>query len=142
MATVLVTGADRGIGAALVRAYHERGDHAIACCLGDGADLLAAGLHVEPHVDVTSLGTLKGLRRRLANTRIDVLVSNAGAYVADGDQEFAVGVIYFWFGFRAGARRIRGASTPGTVASGTSTDPATRRRPATCRRTGSTTAPA
>ncbi|MBI4693240.1 MAG: SDR family oxidoreductase [Gammaproteobacteria bacterium] len=88
MATVLVTGADRGIGAALVRAYQERGDHAIACCLGDGADLVAAGLHVEPHVDVTSLGTLKGLRRRLANMRIDVLVSNAGAYVADGDQEF------------------------------------------------------
>lgn len=83
MATVLVTGADRGIGAALVRAYRARGDRAIAACQHDGAALADAGLEVQPGVDVTDLASLQALGARLAGTRIDILVSNAGAYHAD-----------------------------------------------------------
>lgn len=90
MACVLVTGADRGIGAALVRAYHARGDRAVGACLGDGADLRADGLEVAPRVDVTSMPSLLALRDRLQDTRIDILVSNAGAYHPDafGDFDF------------------------------------------------------
>ena len=83
MATVLVTGADRGIGAALVRHYHARGDRAIAACLGTGGDLIAAGLEVEPAVDVTDGAALAALAQRLAGVRLDVVVSNAGAFHAD-----------------------------------------------------------
>lgn len=83
MACVLVTGADRGIGAALVRAYRRRGERAIAACLGDGGDLVAEGIEVAAAVDVTSMPSLLALRQRLAGTRIDVLVSNAGAFHAD-----------------------------------------------------------
>ncbi len=88
MATVLVTGADRGIGAALVRAYTARGDHGIAACLGDGADLIAEGLAVEAGVDVTKSETLDQLRERLGDTPIDLLINNAGAFHPDNWDNF------------------------------------------------------
>lgn len=88
MATVLVTGADRGIGAALVRAYAARGDNAIAACFGDGADLKAEGLTVEAHVDVTSTSSLAALCERLGDTRIDVVINNAGAFHPDSWDNF------------------------------------------------------
>lgn len=71
MLSVLVTGADRGIGAALVRNYHQRGDRAIAACLGDGRDLAASGLEVEPRVDVTDMDSLVSLRERLSESRMN-----------------------------------------------------------------------
>jgi len=83
MACVLVTGADRGIGAALVLAYHRRGDRVIAACLGDGTELLAAGIEVAPAIDVTKMASLTALSQRLDGTRIDVLISNAGAFHPD-----------------------------------------------------------
>ncbi len=83
MATVLVTGADRGIGAALVAHYRRRGERAIAACLENGRDLKAAGIEVEAGVDVTDLDSLMSLRKRLGTTYIDVLVNNAGAFHAD-----------------------------------------------------------
>ena len=83
MLSVLVSGADRGIGAALVRHYHARGDRPFAACLGDGRDLAACGIDVVPHVDVTETRSLANLRERLDGTRIDVVVSNAGAFHPD-----------------------------------------------------------
>lgn len=83
MATILITGADRGIGAALVRHYRARGERAIAACLGEGADLAANGIEVVGGVDVTRIETLRALRTRLADTRLDVVISNAGAFHAD-----------------------------------------------------------
>jgi NAD(P)-dependent dehydrogenase (short-subunit alcohol dehydrogenase family) len=88
MATVLVTGADRGIGAALVRQYHARGDRAIAACFNGGADLLEEGLEVEPDVDVTQTESIEKLRGRLGEIRIDVLINNAGAFIADRWPDF------------------------------------------------------
>ncbi|MCC7121564.1 MAG: SDR family oxidoreductase [Gammaproteobacteria bacterium] len=91
MACVLITGADRGIGAALAFAYRRRGDRAIAACLGDGESLVAAGIEVAPGVDVTSMSSLIALRERLAATHLDILVSNAGVFHADsfGQLDFA-----------------------------------------------------
>ena len=80
MSVVLVTGADRGIGHALCRAYRARGDEVVAACLGDSDALRARGLRVEPGVDVTSDEAVRGLARRLADTgtALDVLINNAG----------------------------------------------------------------
>ena len=80
MSTVLVTGADRGIGNALCRAYHARGDHVIAACLGDSNELRALGIRVEPGVDVTSDEAVQALAERLAgtDTMLDLLINNAG----------------------------------------------------------------
>ena len=80
MSVVLVTGADRGIGNALCRAYHARGDTVIAACLGDSEALRALGIRVEPGVDVTSDEAVQRLARRLAETGtvLDLLINNAG----------------------------------------------------------------
>ena len=85
MTAVLVTGADRGIGNALCRACHGRGDDVIAACLDDSDTLRALGVRVEPGVDVTSDAAVQALARRLADTRttIDVLINNAGVAARD-----------------------------------------------------------
>ena len=80
MGVVLVTGADRGIGNALCRAYRARGDTPIAACLGDSDELRALGITVEPGVDVTSDQAVQGLAGRLtgSGTMLDLLINNAG----------------------------------------------------------------
>ena len=80
MSVVLVTGADRGIGNALCRACHARGDDVIAACLGDSDELRVLGIRVEPGVDVTSDEAVRGLAGGLAATGrvLDLLINNAG----------------------------------------------------------------
>lgn len=78
MATVLITGANRGIGLALARQYAARGDAVIGVCR-HGSDALAqSGARIETGVDVADDGTVAALAQRLADVRIDVLVLNAG----------------------------------------------------------------
>jgi NAD(P)-dependent dehydrogenase (short-subunit alcohol dehydrogenase family) len=84
MGIVLVTGADRGIGQALCLQLHKRGEHVIAACLGDSPLLEGLGLRVERQVDVTSETAVKNLAARLAGTRLDVLLNNAGVLRDDG----------------------------------------------------------
>ncbi|MCC6710258.1 MAG: SDR family oxidoreductase [Gammaproteobacteria bacterium] len=113
MACVLVTGADRGIGAALVRAYRQRGARAIAACLGDGASLSAEGLEVAPDVDVTSMASLDALAARLAGTHIDILISNAGAYFADSFEALDFAAMQRLYDINAlGPLRVARALTP------------------------------
>jgi len=113
MACVLVTGADRGIGAALVHACHRRGDRAIAACLGDGQALAAAGIEVAAQVDVTSMPSLEALRLRLDGTRIDVLISNAGAFHADSFDRLDFAAMQRLYDINAlGPLRVAAALTP------------------------------
>jgi NAD(P)-dependent dehydrogenase (short-subunit alcohol dehydrogenase family) len=84
MATVLVTGANRGIGLALCRRFVKRGDSVVAVCRTTSTDLdaLAAGasgkVRIEAGVDVTQDAPVAALAARLAGTRLDVLVLSAG----------------------------------------------------------------
>jgi 2-glutathionyl-2-methylbut-3-en-1-ol dehydrogenase len=80
MAVKLVVGADRGIAHAMARHLHGRGDEVVAACFGDGADLAAQGIAVEPGVDVTSGDAVAALAKRLEErgTRLAWLVHVAG----------------------------------------------------------------
>jgi NAD(P)-dependent dehydrogenase (short-subunit alcohol dehydrogenase family) len=78
MGTVLVTGADRGIGQALCLELQRRGHTVIAACLADSPLLAGLGMHVERQIDVTSDTAVKSLAARLTGTRLDILINNAG----------------------------------------------------------------
>ncbi|TNC52439.1 SDR family NAD(P)-dependent oxidoreductase [Rubellimicrobium rubrum] len=75
---VFVTGAGRGIGAALVRVLVDRGARVVAG-VHDQVETLPAGAEVVP-LDVTDNGSVQAAVARLRETLggLDVLVNNAG----------------------------------------------------------------
>lgn len=91
METILITGANRGIGLALVSRYLEAGHHVVATCRlpTEATDLQAlqkdnAALEVLP-LETTSEQQTQQLASSLAGRRIDVLINNAG--VMGGDRQ-------------------------------------------------------
>lgn len=78
MATVLITGANRGIGLALARLHAARGDRVIGVCRRSSDALAQTGAQVESGVDVTDDAAVAALAQRLRDLRIDTLVLNAG----------------------------------------------------------------
>src|SRR5688572_905402 len=81
--TVLITGANRGIGLALAQSFAARGDRVIGVCRNTSAALEATGARVEAGVDVTDESAVEALAKRLADARIDVLIPNAGILERD-----------------------------------------------------------
>lgn len=85
MATILITGASRGIGLEFVRQYAAAGERVIATCRDPerAAQLKAlaasypGSVQVEP-LDVTDHAAIEALAGRLAGTTIDILINNAG----------------------------------------------------------------
>lgn len=79
MSTVLITGANRGLGLEFARQYVADGWDVIACCRDpDGADALKdLGVRVEA-LDVADEASVEALAERLAGEPIDLLVNNAG----------------------------------------------------------------
>ena len=78
MATILITGANRGIGLALAQQFAARGDDVIGVCRHGSDALVATGARVETGVDVSDGAAVDALAQRLGDVRIDVLVLNAG----------------------------------------------------------------
>jgi NAD(P)-dependent dehydrogenase (short-subunit alcohol dehydrogenase family) len=78
MTTILITGANRGIGLEMTRQYAERGDEVIAICRSSSAGLDRLGVQVIDGVDVTSDDSVARLVSVVKGKRIDRLVNNAG----------------------------------------------------------------
>ena len=78
MATILITGANRGIGLEMARQLAARGETVIAACRQGSLDLDALDVEVVEGLDVTSDDSVAALAGRLAGRRIDWLVNNAG----------------------------------------------------------------
>jgi len=76
--TVLITGASRGIGAALLAHYRHEGKPAFGTTRTPEGDLLP--------LDVTVAPSAKALARRLNGLPIDLLVCNAGIYADKGQK--------------------------------------------------------
>ncbi len=80
MTTILITGANRGIGLELVRQYASDGDTVLACCRNpqEASNLKAIdGIKVF-QLDVTDGASAKALKAALGDTPVDVLINNAG----------------------------------------------------------------
>ncbi len=94
MATVLITGANRGLGLEFCRQYAEQGWHIIACARNpdDAFDLNnLAGHHSKIQLetlDVSKFKQIDALSQKLADQAIDVLINNAGVYLDDKSNGF------------------------------------------------------
>jgi NAD(P)-dependent dehydrogenase (short-subunit alcohol dehydrogenase family) len=83
MATVLITGCNRGIGLELCRQLHERGDDVIGACRTASDELRSIGIRIIDGVDVGEDAGVSRLAEALGNEAIDVLVNNAGILRSD-----------------------------------------------------------
>ncbi|HZW60077.1 MAG TPA: SDR family oxidoreductase [Woeseiaceae bacterium] len=83
MATVVITGANRGIGLELCRQCAARGDTVIAVCRSAGNELAALGVEVIDGIDVAEQRDVTALASRLRGREIDILINNAGILRAD-----------------------------------------------------------
>ena len=90
MKTVLITGANQGIGLELCRQFKKRGDVVIAACRRASAELSKLGCRVIEDVEVTDDASVARLAAALAGQRLDVLVNNAGILSEEslGDLDF------------------------------------------------------
>jgi NAD(P)-dependent dehydrogenase (short-subunit alcohol dehydrogenase family) len=82
MSTVLITGANRGIGLELTRQLHARGLDVIATCRRPSDALDALGVRVIDGVDVTNPESIEALAAAIEQP-IDLLVNNAGILTAE-----------------------------------------------------------
>ncbi len=78
MARIVITGANRGIGLALARAYVERGDKVVAAVRTTTDALDGLGVEVHEGVEVTDDAAVQRFADSLAEGSVDVLIANAG----------------------------------------------------------------
>ena len=78
MATVLVTGANRGIGLEYCRQLSVRGDHVIAVCRKASRELNSLGVQIEAGIELTEASALDELMSRLQSQCLDGVILNAG----------------------------------------------------------------
>ncbi|MEQ1740415.1 MAG: SDR family NAD(P)-dependent oxidoreductase, partial [Methyloglobulus sp.] len=86
MPTVLITGANRGLGLEFCRQYVGKGWDVIACCrnpvqAGELNELSQryTSIQIEA-LDVAYFDQIDNLSTKLSDTSIDVLINNAGIY--------------------------------------------------------------
>ena len=78
MSTTLITGCNRGIGLELARQLHERGDDVIGVCRTPSDALRGLGVRIIDGIDVSDGDSVARLKAALGDTRLDVLINNAG----------------------------------------------------------------
>lgn len=77
MPTVLITGANRGIGREFVRQYKDDDWRVIATCRDPAKSDLSGEVHP---LDVTAPDSVAALGEALRDEKIDLLINNAGTY--------------------------------------------------------------
>lgn len=79
MPTTLITGANRGIGLALVREFIDRGDHVIATArdIGAATELRATGAELH-RLDIADPHSIETFKEELEGRPVDRLINNAG----------------------------------------------------------------
>jgi NAD(P)-dependent dehydrogenase (short-subunit alcohol dehydrogenase family) len=86
MSLTVITGANRGIGLALVTLLRERGEDVLATCRQSSKELERTGAEIAENVDVSSADGIARLAARVAQRPVGLLVNNAGILNWDGDE--------------------------------------------------------
>ncbi|MCK5893305.1 MAG: SDR family oxidoreductase [Endozoicomonadaceae bacterium] len=81
--SVVITGANRGIGLALTRHYVEQGDHTICICRRSSAELESTAHQVISGIDVADAADVSRLSDAVGDQNIDILINNAGISTSD-----------------------------------------------------------
>ena len=76
--TIVITGANRGIGLSLTKHYVNRGCQVYALCRSAGSEQENSGAKVVEGVDVSSGNVSSVLSAALSGVKIDLLINNAG----------------------------------------------------------------
>lgn len=76
--SVVITGANRGIGLSLVKQYTARGDKVYAVCRSPSEELSKTGAKIVDQVDVNDPRGIEHLVQALHSVQIDILINNAG----------------------------------------------------------------
>ena len=76
--TVLITGANRGIGFSLTKLYLDLGWRVIATCRSDSNLIGLNGIQIINNVDVADQSSVNVIAEQLGRQQIDLLINNAG----------------------------------------------------------------
>ena len=76
--TIVITGANRGIGYAMAKICQQRGDSVYALCRHSSAQLDALGVNVVAQVDIATQAGIDTAVSALSGISIDLLINNAG----------------------------------------------------------------
>lgn len=78
MKTVLITGANRGIGLELTKQLKQSNNHVIAACRHSSRELEQLDCQIETNCDVGNQQSVQQLAKKLRGQKIDVIINNAG----------------------------------------------------------------
>ncbi|MDB2373979.1 SDR family oxidoreductase [Psychrosphaera haliotis] len=78
MKTAVITGANRGIGLAMATQLSQQGWEIIGVCRSDSDELEAIAGMVISGIDVTEPEHLQQVKKILGDTKVDLLINNAG----------------------------------------------------------------
>ncbi|XPF93923.1 SDR family NAD(P)-dependent oxidoreductase [Colwellia sp. RE-S-Sl-9] len=76
--TIVITGANRGIGLAMTEVFKSQGHLVYALCRNSSEELNNLGVHVITDIDVATTQGIKNMKKALSGIGIDILVCNAG----------------------------------------------------------------
>ncbi|MBT0586497.1 SDR family oxidoreductase [Alteromonas oceanisediminis] len=90
---IVITGANRGIGLAMVKRYRAAGESVYALCRHTSEELKATGADVIEGVDVGNAEHLPSALAALKKVSIDVLINNAGVLANESLNEWSPSTI-------------------------------------------------
>ena len=91
--TIVITGANRGIGLAMTKICQQRGDTVYALCRQSSSQLNALGVNVIENIDIATEQGIAQAKLALENQQIDLLINNAGILRNETLQDFNTNTI-------------------------------------------------
>lgn len=86
--TIVITGANRGIGFAMAKIYQQRGDTVYALCRQSSPQLDALDVNVIEGINIATEAGITRASSALGNNKIDLLINNAGILRDESLQQF------------------------------------------------------